>query len=110
MAIYHFVNSQVQKNIFAFCVINIEPIEVQTHSAPRNDRLNLCFVKDTYVDGEKLARNGRKTADSLLKDAVLTVQVRFRLSITSSLVYLLTLDIDFTLFLNTVIIFKYLRH
>jgi hypothetical protein len=72
------------KNLFTFCAITFEPIEVQTRSAPQNDRLNLCFVKDIYVDGKKLARNGRKTADSLLKDAVLTVQVRFQLSITSS--------------------------
>ena len=73
------------KKIFTFCAITFEPIEVQTCSAPQNDRLNLCFVKDTYVDGKKLARNGRKTADSLLKDAVLTVQISFCLSITSSL-------------------------
>ena len=31
---------------FAFCVITFEPIEVQTCSAPQNDRLNLSFVKD----------------------------------------------------------------
>jgi hypothetical protein len=53
---------QVRKNIFAFCVITSEPIEVQTRSAPQNDRLNISFVKDIYVDGRKLARNGRKTA------------------------------------------------
>ena len=43
------------------------------------------FGERYYVDGKKLARNGRKTVESLLKDAVLIVQVRFRLSITSSL-------------------------
>ena len=48
--------------IIAFCVITFEPIEVQTLSAPQNDRLNLSFVKDNYVDGGKVARNGRKTA------------------------------------------------
>ena len=31
-------------------------------SAPQNDHLNLSFVKDIYVDGGKLARNGCKTA------------------------------------------------
>ena len=46
---------------FAFCVITFELIEVQTRSAPQNDRLNLSFVKDIYVNGRKLARNGRKT-------------------------------------------------
>ena len=45
---------------FAFYVITFEPIEVQTRSAPQNYRLNLSFVKDTYVDGRKLARNCRK--------------------------------------------------
>ena len=55
------VISQDQKNIFAFCVIFFETIEVQTRSAPQNDRLNLSFVKDIYVNGRKLARNGQKT-------------------------------------------------
>ena len=49
LAIYHFVNSQVQKNIFAFSVITIEPIEVQTRSAPQNDRLNLSLLKGITV-------------------------------------------------------------
>ena len=57
-AIYHFVSSQIQKDIFAFCVITFEPIEVQTHSAPQNGHLNLSFVKDIYVDGRKLVKNG----------------------------------------------------
>ena len=44
---------------FAFYVITFEPIEVQTCSAPQNDRLNLSFVKYImYIDGEKMARNG----------------------------------------------------
>ena len=38
---------------------SIHSIEVQTRSAPQND---LSFVKDIYVDGEKLTRNGQKTA------------------------------------------------
>ena len=46
----------------AFCVINFEPIEVQTHLAPQNDRLNLSFVKDINVFGKKVAKNGRKPA------------------------------------------------
>ena len=47
---------------FAFYVITSEPIEVQTRSAPQNDRLNLSFVKYTKVAVKKMARNGRKTA------------------------------------------------
>ena len=49
MTIYDFVSSQVQKNIFAFCVITFEPTEVHTHSASQNDRLSVSFVKDNYV-------------------------------------------------------------
>ena len=51
---------ELEKN--ALCVITFAPIEVQTHSTSQNDRLNLSFVKDSYVDGGKVARNGRKTA------------------------------------------------
>ena len=47
--------------ILVFYAIAIEPIKLQTHSASQNDRLNLSFVKDSYVDGGKVARNGRKT-------------------------------------------------
>ena len=35
---------------------------IYTCSAPQNDRQNFSFVKDTYVDGKTLARNGQKTA------------------------------------------------
>ena len=55
---------------FAFCVITYEPIEVQTFSAPQNDRQNLGFVKDIKVVVEKMTRNRRKVigkpGDSLL--------------------------------------------
>ena len=37
----------------AFCVITFEPIKIQTHSAPQNDRLNFSFVKDIHVNGGK---------------------------------------------------------
>ena len=55
---FHFVSyvANSGKKIFTFCA--------KTRSAPQNDRLNLYFVKNTYVDGEKVARNGRKTAIS----------------------------------------------
>ena len=49
-------SSSIVTASFAFCVITFEPIEVHTHSAPQNDHLNLSFVKDIYIDGEKLAR------------------------------------------------------
>ena len=43
--------------MFAFCVITFEPIEIQNCSAPQNDCLNLNFVKDIHVVGKKMARN-----------------------------------------------------
>ena len=46
----------------AFCVITFEPIKIQTHSAPQNDRLNFSFVKDIHVYGGNLAWNSCKTA------------------------------------------------
>ena len=46
-----------EMEILAFYAIAIEPIKLQTHSESQNDRLNLSFV-----DGGKVARNGRKTA------------------------------------------------
>ena len=57
---------QNQKNLdmetFAFCIISFEPIRIQIHYAPQNDRLNLNFVKDKHTDGKKVGRNGRKMA------------------------------------------------
>ena len=47
---------------FAFSVITVEAIMIQTCSAPQNDCLNFSFVKDTFVDVQKLARNGQKTS------------------------------------------------
>ena len=44
--------------IFASCVITCEPIKIQTCSAPKKDPLNLSFVKDIHVFGEKITRNG----------------------------------------------------
>ena len=46
--------------ILVFYAIAIEPIKLQTNSASQNDRLDLSFVKDIYVDGRKLVRNGKK--------------------------------------------------
>ena len=53
---------KLEKEKNAFCVLNFETIEVQTHLAPQNDHLNLSFVKDINVDGRKVARNSCKTA------------------------------------------------
>ena len=52
----------MQGSISRFLCQTFDTIEVQTRSAPQNDCLNLSFVKDIYVNGRKLARNGRKTS------------------------------------------------
>ena len=48
--------------IFATCALTFDPVEIQNCSASQNDRLNLSFLKDIYVVGEKMARNCRKMA------------------------------------------------
>ena len=48
-------HTETKMEIIVFCVINFEPIKVYISSAPQNDRLNLRFVKDNYVDGGNLA-------------------------------------------------------
>ena len=37
-----------------------EPIEIQMHPGPKNDRLNFSFMKDIHAIAEKMARKGRK--------------------------------------------------
>ena len=38
-----------------------EPIEIQMHPAPQNDRLDFSFMKDIHAIAEKMARKGRKS-------------------------------------------------
>ena len=52
---------KMAREIFAFCVITFEPINIQTHSAPQNNRLNFSFVENVHVVGKKMTRSGRKT-------------------------------------------------
>ena len=40
--------------------IAFDSIEIQTHQAPQNDWLNLSFLKDFCLVGEKMARKGHK--------------------------------------------------
>ena len=42
--------------------IAFDQIEIQTNQAPQNDHLNLSFLKDFCVVGEKMARKGHKMA------------------------------------------------
>ena len=47
-------NSKTPKmEIFAFCVITLEPIRFQTYQAHQNDLLNLSFVKGKHAVGKK---------------------------------------------------------
>ena len=50
----------ISGHFLATTLISFEPIKIQTSLSPQNDRLNLSFVKDIHVVGEKMARNGRK--------------------------------------------------
>ena len=79
-----FLQNHKKTETFSFCVITFESIEFQTRSAPQNERLNLSFVKDTYVDCGKLARNGRKTA--ICQSQILVISLYYT---ASSLVNLL---------------------
>ena len=45
---------------FVLFVIAFDPIKILTYWAPQNDRLNLSFVKDINLDGEKMTINSRK--------------------------------------------------
>ena len=46
--------------ILAFFNIAPQPIKIQIHSAPQNDRLDFSFLEDIYVYAEKMARKDRK--------------------------------------------------
>ena len=74
-----FLQNQETEKV-GFCVITkIQlTIKIQTCSAPLNERLNLSFVKNNYVEGENLARNGRKTAICQSQIMVISLQIKFQ--------------------------------
>ena len=45
---------------FVFYIADFDPIEIQTCLAPHNDRQDLLFVKDTYVNAKKMTTKGSK--------------------------------------------------
>ena len=53
---------KTQTEKFAICVINFEPIKIQTCLAPQNDCLILNFVKNIHVVANKMTRSGLKRA------------------------------------------------
>ena len=66
MAFYHRrvfsykIDKKPETEIFVFYGIIREPIEIQIHPAPKNDRLDFSFMKDIHAIAEKMARKGRK--------------------------------------------------
>ena len=51
-------------NQIVFYVVAIDPIEIQASQAPQNVPLIPSFVKDINAVGRKMARSGRKMANS----------------------------------------------
>ena len=51
-------------NKIVFYVVAFDPIKIQASQALQNVPLNPSFVKDIIVVGRKMARNGRKMANS----------------------------------------------
>ena len=62
---------------FAFCVITFVPIMIQTCSAPQNNRLNLSFLKNVPIVGNKRARKNSARNNSARNSATyLTIMCR----------------------------------
>ena len=54
--VFDFFPSKIEKKT------RIDSIGIQTHLAPQNDHQHLSFVKDIYVVGQKVTKNGCKMA------------------------------------------------
>ena len=65
-----------QKLCFIFEAFDL--IEVQTCLAPQNDHRNLSFVKDIYVVGKKMTRNGCKIAK--VKGCLFYIEMEYTIS------------------------------
>ena len=57
---------KMEKERIVFYVAAFDSIKIQTPLASQNDRHNLSFLKDIYVVGEKMTRNGGKMANTKL--------------------------------------------
>ena len=51
-----FFTKLVKTEILTLYATTFEPIKIQKRSAPQNDRLNISFVKDAYVNAKKMGR------------------------------------------------------
>ena len=65
----------MEKEKFVFYVVAFDPIDIQTCLEPQNDRQHQSFVKDVYVVGENMARNGRKIAK--LKGCLFYIEMEY---------------------------------
>ena len=79
--VFFFQNWKTQfSNQIIIHVIAFDPINIQTCLAPQNDRQDLSFVKENYVLGQKMTRNGRKLAKrkscQFFKSPVFTIKSR----------------------------------
>ena len=59
-----FFLTRLKMKKIVFYVVTFDPIKIQASQAPQNVPLNPSFVKDINVVGGKMARNGRKMANS----------------------------------------------
>ena len=46
-------------NFNTYQVVAFDPTDILTYQAPQNDHLDLSFVKDFYVVGKKMTKNGQ---------------------------------------------------
>ena len=61
LTFFFFQNWKTQlSKAFVIYVVVFDPIEIYTHLAPKNDHQHLSFVKDIYVVGKKVTKNGCK--------------------------------------------------
>ena len=61
-AIYHLLFAKSGNGNIFICDITFGPIKIQIQLAPQNDHLKLSFIQDEIIVGEKMTRNGQKTA------------------------------------------------
>ena len=72
---------------FVFYVVVFHPIKKMTCLALQHDRQNLCFVKDIYVVGKKMTRNGHKMTK--LKSIIFWIETEYRAIKTDSFLCLI---------------------
>ena len=54
---------KLKNTVFVIHLVAFDPIKIQICLAPQNDLQRLNFVKDRYVVGEQMTKNGRKKSN-----------------------------------------------